>query len=87
MNHPISEAEVILEFLLRQLRAVKAMRYSAKTRPVPHLPMEVVTILASCQLFLSRQFRHIHVLLLCPHTCASPGYTSTVAYVVEDGTS
>ena len=46
-HQPISEANIIPEFLLRQLRAIKAMSYSAKPCPIPRCPMEAVSLLAS----------------------------------------
>ena len=49
-HQPISEVKIIPEFLLRQLHAIKAMRYSAKPCPIPRCQMEAVFLLASCQL-------------------------------------
>ena len=46
----MSEAKIIPEFLPRQLRAIKAIRYIAKPCPIPRFPMEAVFILASCLL-------------------------------------
>ena len=37
-HQPISEANIVLEFLLRQLRSIQAMGYSAKPCPIPSLP-------------------------------------------------
>ena len=44
---PISEMRIIPEFLPRQLRAVKAVGYSAKPFPIPRCPMEAVFLLDS----------------------------------------
>ena len=45
-HQPISEVKIIPEFLPRQLRAMKAMSYSAKTCPIPRCRMEAVFLLA-----------------------------------------
>ena len=86
MHQPLSEAEVLPELLPIHIRAVKMMSYSAKPRPIPSCPMEAFPLLASCQLLLSIQIRHLHMLSLFPHTRVSPAYKSHVAYVVEVGT-
>ena len=49
-HQPISEENIIPEFLMRQLRAIKAMRYSAKPCPIPCCPMEAIFLLAPCLL-------------------------------------
>ena len=49
-HQPISEAEIIPEFLQSQLRAIKAMRYSTKPYPIRSGPMEAVSPLDSCLL-------------------------------------
>ena len=77
----------MLELLLRQLCVNKAMGYSAKTLPVTRYPVEVVPLLDSLQFLLYIQLQHLEVLPLFPRTCASPAYTSLVAYIVEGGTS
>ena len=84
---PISEAEVIPEFFLIQLCAVKVMGHSAKPQPVSHFHMEVITLLASHHLLLSIHIYHINVLSLFTCTHASLTYTSPVTYVVEGSTS
>ena len=81
-HHTISEAEVIPELPPRQLCTRKVMRYIAKPHPINPLPMEAAPLLASRQLLLSIQIRHLQVLPLFPCTCASPAYTIPMAYVV-----
>ena len=56
-HQPISETKIVPEFLLRQLRAIKAVGYSANTCPIPRFPMEAVPLLAACKLFLYSHFR------------------------------
>ena len=86
-HQPISEAKIIPEFLPRQLRAIKAMRYSAKPFPIPCCPMEAVFLLAS---FLLLPFEYLGE-LDDPFTksprLARLTYAFPIAYVVEDGTS
>ena len=50
-HQPISEAKIIPEFLPRQLRAIKAIRYSTKPCPIPRCPMEAIFLLLA-SLFL-----------------------------------
>ena len=75
--------KIIPKFIPRQLRAVKAMGYSAKPRPIPHLHMEAVTLLNSCDLHLYSQLRHLHMLPLFPlaHNC--PAYACPMDYITE----
>ena len=49
-NQLVSEVEIILEMIPRQIHAVKSVGYSAKLRPIPRFLMKVVPILASCDL-------------------------------------
>ena len=81
-HQPISEAKITPEFLLRQLRAIKAVRYSAKPHRIPCCPMEAVPLLTTCKFLLSSQLRHLNILPLFPraHTC--PAYALPIAYVV-----
>ena len=65
-HQPISEAKIIPEFLPGQLRAVKAMGYSANPCPIPHCPVEAVFILATRKLLLSGQLCHLNMLPLSP---------------------
>ena len=83
---PISEAKIIPEFLPRHLRAIKAVRYSAKPCPIPRCSMEAVFLLASCLLLqfidlgeLDRPFTK-----LC--RLAGLTYSFPMSYIVEDRT-
>ena len=46
-HKPVSEAKIILEMLLGQLRAVKAVGYSTKPCLNTRCPMEAVPLLAA----------------------------------------
>ena len=86
-HQPISEAKIIPEFLPRQLRAIKAMRYSANPCPIPCCPMEVVFILASCLLLLFEQLGELDNNFTQSRRLAGFTYACPMAYVVEEGTS
>ena len=80
-------AKIIPEFLPRQLRAIKAMRYSAKPCPIPRCPMEAVFLLASCLLLPFKDLGELGGPLTKSRRLASLTYTCPMAYIVEDGTS
>ena len=86
-HQPISEAKIIPEFLLRQLCAIKAMRYSAKPCPIPRCPMEAVFILAASLLLTFEQLIELSYLFTQSRQLAVLTYACPMACVVEDGTS
>ena len=86
-HQPISEAKIILEFLLRQLHAIKAMRYSAKPFPIPCCPMEAVSLLASFVLLPFEDLRELDNPFTKSRRLAGLMYACLMAYIVEDGTS
>ena len=83
----ISEAKIIPEFLPRQLRAIKEMRYITKPCFIPRCPMKAVFLLAASLLLTFEQL----IELSCPFTqsrqLAVLTYACPMAYVVEYGTS
>ena len=86
-HQPVSEVKIIPEFLPRQLCAVKAVGYLAKTCAIPRFPMEAVPLLASCESLSSIQIRHIHMLSFSSRVRTCPVYACPMAYLFEDGTS
>ena len=86
-HQPISEAEIIPEFLLRQLRAVKAMRYITKPCPIPRCPFDAVFLLASCLLLPFEYLGELDGPFAKSRRLAGLRYACPFAYVVEYGTS
>ena len=86
-HQPISEAKIILEFLPRQLRAFKAMRYITYRCPIPRCPMEAGFLLAASLLLPSEQLRKLSYPFTQSRQLAGLTYTCPMAYVVEDGNS
>ena len=86
-NQPISEAKIIPEFLPRKLRAIKAMRYSAKPCPIPSCPMEAVFLLSDFLLLPFKQLRELGDPFTKSCQLAGLTYACPMAYVVEDKTS
>ena len=86
-HQPISEAKIIPEFLPRQLRAIKAMRYITKPCPIPRCPMEAVFLLAACLLLPFEDLGELDNPFTQSRRLAGLTYTCPMAYVVEDGTS
>ena len=56
----ISEKEIVLEFLLLELRSIKAMGYSRKPRPILRFLPEAIQSRLVLQLLLSCQHRLLH---------------------------
>ena len=86
-HQPISEAKIILEFLLRQLLAIKAMRYSDNTFPIPRFPTVKIFILDLCLLLLFKYLGDLDGPFTKSCRLAGLTYACPMAYVVEDGTS
>ena len=86
-HQPISEAKIIPEFLPRQLRAIKAMGYSAKPCLVPRCPMEAVFLLAASLLLPVLQLRELNDNFTSSRQLAGLTYACPMAFVAEDGTS
>ena len=86
-HQPISEAKIILEFLPRQLRAIKAMRYSAKPCHIHLCSMKAVSILASCLLLPFEELGKLDGILSKSRRLAGLMYAHPMAYVLEEVTS
>ena len=81
-NQPISEAKIIPEFLLRQIRAVKAVGYSAKPCPIPRCSMEAVSLLEACLLLRPKDLSRLNGHLCSSRRLAFLTYACPMAYIV-----
>ena len=86
-HQPISEAKIILEFLPRQIHAIKGMYYSTKPCPIPRCPMEAVFLLASCLILTFEELGELDDNFTKSHQLAGLTYACPMAYVIEGRTS
>ena len=86
-HQPISEAKIILEFLLIQLRAIKAIRYSDNTFPIPRFPTVKIFILDLCLLLSFKDLGELDGPFTKSRQMAGLTYACPMADVVEDGNS